>query len=99
MQVLRYPYPYSEYHNYDYEFFTASSVKQGVNRDGSLYVLATYQPVPNDKPDTWALTGNRKMKLGLSYSQLASVIGLNSSVIKKGVTILGITGTYEGTTS
>jgi hypothetical protein len=95
MQVLTYPYPYSEYHNYDYEFYTATA-KSNVVRDGESYVLASYQVVPNNKPDTWALTGNRKMKLGIPYAKLASAIGLTADKIKAGVTILGITGTYTG---
>lgn len=95
MQVLTYPYPYSEYHNYDYEFYEATA-KSNVVRDGVSYVLASYQVVPGSKPDTWALTGNRKMKLGIPYSELASKIGLTADKIKAGVTILGITGTYTG---
>lgn len=95
MQVLTYPYPYSEYHNYDYEFYEATA-KSNVVRDGVSYVLASYQVVPSGKPDTWALTGNRKMKLGIPYSELASKIGLTADKIKAGVTILGITGTYTG---
>jgi hypothetical protein len=95
MQVLTYPYPYSEYHNYDYEFYTATA-KSNVVRDGESYVLASYQAVPYNKPDTWVLTGNRKMKLGIPYAKLASAIGLTADKIKAGVTILGITGTYTG---
>ena len=32
--------------------------------------------------------------LAISYSELAKMIGLDASKIKKGVTILGVTGTY-----
>ena len=96
MQVITYPYPYSEYHNYDYEFYTANQIKNNVNRDNVKYVLLSYQVVPGSQPDTWALTGNRKMKLGVTQSQLASAIGLTADKIKAGVTILGITGTYTG---
>lgn len=32
--------------------------------------------------------------LAISYSELANMIGLDASKIKKGVTILGVTGTY-----
>ena len=96
MQVLAYPYPYSEYHNYDYEFYTANQIKNNVNRNNVKYVLLSYQVVPGSQPDTWALTGNRKMKLGVTQSQLASAIGLTADKIKAGVTILGITGTYTG---
>ena len=97
MQVLTYPYPYSQYHNYDYECYLADTAKKVTTRPNtSPYILASYQVVPNSQPDTWALTANRKMKLGIPYSMLASTIGLTADKIKAGVTILGITGTYTG---
>lgn len=39
---------------------------------------------------------NSLVKLGISTTDLRSKIGLTSSKIKKGETILGLTGTYEG---
>lgn len=38
-------------------------------------------------------------KIGVSSDKIAEAIGLKAEIIKKGQTILGITGTYEGTTS
>lgn len=38
-------------------------------------------------------------KIGVSSDKIAAAIGLKAEIIKKGQTVLGITGTYEGTTS
>lgn len=43
------------------------------------------------------LDDNSNIQLSISYSRLADIIGLTQDVIKDGVTILGITGTYNGT--
>lgn len=42
------------------------------------------------------LNGNSNIQLNIPYGDLATTIGLTSDVIKKDVTILGITGTFAG---
>ena len=45
---------------------------------------------------TWYMQNQQKVKVGMPYNTIASTIGLTASDIKKDVTILGVTGTYEG---
>ena len=42
------------------------------------------------------LNDNSDIQLNIPYSNLASIIGLTPEVIKEGVKILGIVGTYNG---
>ncbi len=58
--------------------------------------MGAYQIAGNNDPDSWMFEGNRKMKLGISQSRVATAISLNANQIKKGEKVLGITGTYEG---
>lgn len=45
---------------------------------------------------TWYIQNQQKVKVGMPVEDIATLIGLTPEVIKKGVTILGVTGTYEG---
>ena len=58
--------------------------------------MGAYQIASNTDPDSWMFEGNRKMKLGISQSKVASAISLNANQIKKNENVLGVTGTYEG---
>lgn len=83
--------------DWDYQFVNVTS-KNNVytyNRDNVDYLVGRYQIGTNDEPD-WMMEGNSKMKLGISYSAAASRLGIQPSKIKKGETIAGVTGTYEG---
>lgn len=43
------------------------------------------------------LNGNSNIQLKIPYSSLAGVIGLTPNILKKDITIIGVTGEFEGT--
>lgn len=45
---------------------------------------------------SWFIQNQSKVKVGMPASTIATKIGLKPNVIKSGVTILGVTGTYTG---
>ena len=96
LPVLTYPINPNSPTDWNYQFIAANTAKI-VTRDGISYVLIDYQIAGNNDPDSWMFEGNRKMKMGVSYSQLVSVGKITAANIKKGVTIFGVTGTYNGT--
>ena len=65
---------------------------QGAN-PGEQY-LVNWVKVTNEQ--NWYINNQQKVKVGMPYDTVASTIGLTADKIKKGETILGITGTYEG---
>jgi len=85
-------------HNWNYQF-TAGTAGYTTTREGTDYLVGTSQIAGNDEPDSWMFEGNRKMKLGIPFSVAASIIGLTSNKIKKDEVVLGVTGTYEGSSS
>lgn len=96
LPVLTYPINPDNPSDFDYQFIEASSAKK-VTRNNTIYIMGAYQIAGNNEPDSWMFEGNRKMKLGIAQSKVATAISLNASQIKKGEKVLGITGTYEGT--
>lgn len=97
LPVLTYPVNPSNPSDFNYQFIKASQASKVV-RDNTTYVMGAYQIAGNNEPDSWMFEGNRKMKLGISQNKIATAISLTANKIKKGENVLGITGTYEGTT-
>lgn len=97
LPVLTYPVNPSNPSDFNYQFIEASQASKVV-RNNTTYVMGAYQIAGNNEPDSWMFEGNRKMKLGISQSKIATAISLTANKIKKGENVLGITGTYEGTT-
>lgn len=95
LPVLTYPVNPDNPSDFDYQFIEASTAKS-TTRNNTTYIMGAYQIAGNSEPDSWMFEGNRKMKLGISQSKVASAISLNANQIKKGEKVLGITGTYEG---
>lgn len=95
LPVLTYPVNPQNPSDYDYQFIEASTAKS-TTRNNTTYIMGTYQIAAQKDPDSWMFEGNRKMKMGISQSLIASAISLNANQIKKNVNVLGVTGTYEG---
>ena len=95
LPVLTYPINPDNPSDFDYQFIEASKVKK-VTRASTDYIMGAYQIAGDNEPDSWMFEGNRKMKLGIAQSKVATAISLNANQIKKGEKVLGITGTYEG---
>lgn len=95
LPVLTYPVNPDNPSDFDYQFIEASTAKK-VTRDNTTYIMGAYQIAGNNEPDSWMFEGNRKMKLGIAQSKVATAISLKGEQIKKGEKILGVTGTYEG---
>ena len=95
LPVLTYPVNPSSPSDFSYQFIAATAASN-VTRDGTNYIMGAYQIATEKQPDSWMFEGNRKMKLGIPYSLIVKAIGLKAENIKKGVTILGVTGTYSG---
>ncbi len=91
LPVLTYPSG-----DFDSQFIAGDSVYTK-NRDNKDYLVGTYQVASGSQPDSWMFEGNRKMKLGIPYNLVANKLGITAGKIKKGETIAGVTGTYEGT--
>lgn len=96
LPVLTYPVNPSNPSDFNYQFIEASSATK-VTRNNTTYVMGAYQIAGNNEPDSWMFEGNRKMKLGISQSKIATAISLTANKIKKDENVLGVTGTYEGT--
>ena len=79
--------------------FIAATAGSTTTRDGTNYLVGTYQIASQTEPDSWMFEGNRKMKLGIPYNIIANKGSITASKIKKDVTIYGVTGTYEGSGS
>ena len=95
LPVLTYPVNPSNPSDFNYQFIAASQASEVV-RNNTTYVMGAYQIAGNNEPDSWMFEGNRKMKLGIAQSKVATAISLNANKIKKGEKVLGVTGTYEG---
>ena len=96
LPVLTYPINPLNPQDWDYQFQEAtSSTLKRVTRDGTNYILGTHTVVANDVEE-WSFQGNSKMKMGFAESKIASAVNLTTNKLKKGTTILGVTGTYEG---
>lgn len=95
LPVLTYPVNPDNPSDFDYQFIEASTAKK-VTRASTDYIMGAYQIAGNNEPDSWMFEGNRKMKLGIAQSKVATAISLKGEQIKKGEKILGVTGTYEG---
>lgn len=95
LPVLTYPVNPDNPSDFDYQFIEASTAKK-VTRASADYIMGAYQIAGNNEPDSWMFEGNRKMKLGIAQSKVATAISLKGEQIKKGEKILGVTGTYEG---
>lgn len=96
LPILTYPINPDNPSDFDYQFIEASTAKS-TTRNNTTYIMGAYQIAGNNEPDSWMFEGNRKMKLGIAQSKVATAISLNANQIKKGEKVLGITGTYEGT--
>jgi len=94
LPVLTYPVNPDNPSDFNYQFIEASSASR-VKRDNTYYILGAYQVAAENQPDSWMFEGNRKMKLGIAQSKVASAISLTANKIKKGENVLGIIGTYE----
>lgn len=94
LPVLTYPINPDSPSDFDYQFIEASSAKK-VTRNNTIYIMGAYQIAENNEPDSWMFEGNRKMKLGIAQSKVATAISLNANQIKKGEKILGVTGNLE----
>lgn len=95
LPVLTYPINPDNPSDFDYQFIEANTVKS-TTRNNTTYIMEAYQIAGNNEPDSWMFEGNRKMKLGIAQSKVASAISLKGEQIKKGEKVLGVTGTYEG---
>lgn len=91
LPVLTYPSNPSSPSDWDYQF-TAGNASYTYKRDNTDYLVGTY-PISNQQ--SWMFEGNSKMKLGIPYNLVRNKLGISAEKIKKGVTIAGITGTYE----
>lgn len=98
LPVLTYPINPDNPSDYDYQFIEASTAKS-TTRNNTTYIMGAYQIAAQKDPDSWMFEGNRKMKMGISQSLIASAISLNANQIKKNEEVLGVTGTYEGESS
>lgn len=95
LPVLTYPVNPDKPSDFDYQFIEASTAKS-TTRNNTTYIMGAYQIAGINEPDSWMFEGNRKMKLGIAQSKVATAISLKGEQIKKGEKILGVTGTYEG---
>lgn len=76
--------------------FIAGDAAYTKTRDNTSYLVGSYQIASQSQPDSWMFEGNRKMKLGIPYNLVSNKLGITALKIKKGETIAGVTGTYEG---
>lgn len=76
--------------------FIAATAGSTTTRDGTNYLVGTYQIASQYEPDSWMFEGNRKMKLGIPYNIITSKGSITASKIKAGETIYGVVGTYTG---
>lgn len=96
LPVLTYPTNPVNPQDWDYQFQEAtSSTLKRVTRDGTNYILGTHTVVDNETEE-WMFSGNSKMKMGFPENKIATAVNLTANKLKKGTTILGVTGTYEG---
>lgn len=95
LPVLTYPIDPIDPSNWDYQFIRADGSLKNVTRDGVDYITGGHTVVSN-AVESWMFEGNSKMKMGFSHDKIASVAGLSANKLKKGETVLGVTGTYEG---
>ena len=95
LPVLTYPVNPSSPSDFSYQFIAATTASKVV-RDGTTYVMGSYQVATEQQPDSWMFEGNRKMKLGIPQNKVATAINLQSSQIKSGQTVLGIAGATQG---
>lgn len=96
LPVLTYPINPLNPQDWDYQFQAATSnTLKRVLRDGVYYILGTHTVVDN-LTEEWSFQGNSKMKMGFPESKIASAVSLTPTKLRKGYTILGVTGTYEG---
>lgn len=94
LPVLHYPVNTQNATDFNYQFIAATSNLKNVTRDGINYVLGEYQVADSNQPDSWMFEGNRKMKMGFAYNYIANVSSLTSDKLRKGATVLGVTGTF-----
>jgi len=76
--------------------FIAATAGSTTTRDGTDYLVGTYQIAAQDEPDSWMFEGNRKMKLGIPYSIIKTRGSITASKIMSGYTIYGVAGTGQG---
>ena len=95
LPVITYPVNPVNPKDWNYQFIAGDSALNTV-RDGVNYLVGSYQIATENQPDSWMFEGNRKMKLGIPFSIVSSTLGVTANKIKKGETIAGVTGTYEG---
>lgn len=95
LPVLTYPVNPSSPSDFSYQFIAATTASKVV-RDGTTYVMGSYQVATEQQPDSWMFEGNRKMKLGIPQNKVATAINLKSSQIKSGQTVLGVAGATQG---
>ena len=95
LPVLTYPVNPSSPSDFSYQFIAATSASKVV-RDGTTYVMGSYQVATEQQPDSWMFEGKRKMKLGIAQNKIATAINLQSSQIKSGQTVLGVAGATQG---
>ena len=91
---------------YNGQFFKPQNAISGSNKSGCYLVtgeLGEYNGVQYlvnwvtvTALQSWFIQNQSKVKVGMPASTIASKIGLRPNVIKSGVTILGVTGTYTG---
>ena len=95
LPVLTYPVNPSSPSDFSYQFIAATAASKVV-RNGTTYVMGSYQIATEQQPDSWMFEGNRKMKLGIPQNKVATAINLQSSQIKSGQTVLGVAGAKQG---
>lgn len=76
--------------------FIAATAGSTTTRDGTDYLVGTYQIAAQNEPDSWMFEGNRKMKLGIPYSIIKTKGSITASKIMSGYTIYGVAGTAQG---
>ena len=96
LPVLTYPVNPEDPSDWDYQFqASAGNSLKRVTRNNINYILGTYTVVDTQVQE-WSFQGNSKMKMGFPEREIAAKVNLTSNKLKKGETILGVTGTYEG---
>lgn len=91
---------------YNGQFFKPQDSISGSNKSGCYLVtgeLGVYNGtlylvnwVTVTALQSWFIQNQSKVKVGMPATTIATKIGLRPNVIKSGVTILGVTGTYTG---
>lgn len=69
-----------------------------IKAEDKISAVSITSPIVNNG-QSYVIDGSNKVRVDAAYDELANAIGLTADKIKKGETILGIVGTYEGEAS